>query len=73
MNFFQRYWIYIIIVLITLGVVGYFAYKKFERRLLINKIRKMKTEEQVLNDLMKKAQEERFRDNKISGLVYNME
>ena len=32
----------------------------------------MKTEEQVLNDLMKKTQTERFKENKISGLVYNI-
>ena len=32
----------------------------------------MKTEEQVLNDLMKKTQEERFKENRISGLVYNI-
>jgi hypothetical protein len=71
-NFFQRYWIYIIILLIIFGVFGYFAYKKYEKKILKNKIRKMKTEEQVLNELMKKAQTERYKENKISGLVYNI-
>ena len=71
-NFFQRYWIYIIIFLIVISVTGYFAYKKFEKELLTNKIRKMKTEEKVLNDLIKKTQTERFKENKISGLVYNI-
>ena len=32
----------------------------------------MKIEEQVLANLMKKAQVERFKENKISGLVYNI-
>ena len=32
----------------------------------------MKIQEQVLNDLMKKAQIERFKENKLSGLVYNI-
>ncbi len=72
MNFFQRYWIQIIFFLIILGIAGYFIYKKFEKKILINKIKKMKTEEQVLNDLMKKTQTERFKENKISGLVYNI-
>ncbi|MBI2629503.1 hypothetical protein HYW76_00210 [Candidatus Pacearchaeota archaeon] len=72
MNFFQRYWIHIILLLIILGIVGYFTYKRYEKKLLINKIRKMKTEERVLNDLMKKTQTERFKENKISGLVYNI-
>ena len=71
-NFFQRYWIYIIIFLIVISVTGYFAYKKFEKELLTNKIRKMKIEEQVLTNLKKKTQTERFKENKISGLVYNI-
>jgi len=71
-NFFQRYWIYIIIFLIVSSVTGYLAYKRFEKKLLVNKIRKMKTEEKVLNGLMKKTQTERFKENKISGLVYNI-
>ena len=65
--------LYIITLLIILGIISYFGYKRFEKRLLINKIRKMKTEEQVLNELMKKTQTERFKENKISGLVYNIQ
>lgn len=38
----------------------------------MKKIRKMNTEEKVLNNLMKKTQTEIFKDNKISGLVYNI-
>ena len=71
-NFFQRYWIHIIISLILLSVIGYFAYKKFEKRLIRRKIKKMKAEKEVLMRLMKKAQEERFKKNIISGLVYNI-
>ena len=32
----------------------------------------MKIEKKVLVDLMKKAQTERYKQNKISGLVYNI-
>jgi preprotein translocase subunit SecG len=71
-NFFQRYWIYIIVLLIVISVTGYFAYKRFEKELLTKKIRKMKIEEKVLDGLMKKTQTERFKENKISGLVYNI-
>ena len=35
------------------------------------KIRKMRTESKVLTDLTKRAQTERFKENKISALVYN--
>jgi len=50
----------------------YFIYKRFEKKILKNKIRKMKTEEKVLNDLMKKTQEERFKEKKISASVYKI-
>jgi len=71
-NFFQKYWVYIIIVLIFLLVTGYFAYKNFEKKLIKKKIRKMKAEKEVLMRLMKKAQTERFKKNSISELVYNI-
>jgi len=71
-NFFWRYWIQIIIFLVIVSFIGYYVYKIFEKRILQNKIKKMKIQEQVLNDLMKKAQTQRFKDNKISGLVYNI-
>ncbi|MDO8622881.1 MAG: hypothetical protein Q7R52_01440 [archaeon] len=71
-NFFQRYWVYIIISLIVLGIAGYFTYKKFEKKLLRDKINRMRAEERAINELMKKTQTERFKENKISGLVYNI-
>ena len=71
-NFFRRYGIQIIIFLVIVSFIGYYVYKIFEKRILQNKIKKMKIQEQVLNDLMKKAQTQRFKDNKISGLVYNI-
>ncbi|MBS3094116.1 hypothetical protein J4474_00470 [Candidatus Pacearchaeota archaeon] len=72
LNFFQRYWIYIILVLIVLIVLVIILYKKISRRLLIKRIAKMKAQREALNSLMKKSQEERFKENKISGLVYNI-
>jgi hypothetical protein len=71
-NFFQRYWIYIIIFLIIISVAGYFTYKKYGKKILTNKIRKIKTEEKGLNDLIKKVQTERFKENKISASVYKI-
>ena len=61
-----------IILLIIFGILGFFAYKKFEKKRLENKIRKMKAEGQALNNLMKKAQTERFKENKISASVYKI-
>ena len=71
-NFFQRYYIHIIIILILLSIAGYFIYKKFEKKIIRKKIRKMKIEEGVLMKLIKKVQEDRFKKNIISELVYNI-
>lgn len=72
MNFFQRYWLFIILVLGAFCLIGMRTYKNINLHRLKNKILKMKTEKQVLLELTKKAQIERFEKNKISGLVYNI-
>lgn len=71
-NFFQNYWHFILLFLILASAIGYFGYKKYEKIILEKKIRKMATQKKVLSDLIKKAQEERYKENKISGLVYNI-
>jgi hypothetical protein len=70
-TFIQKNWYYVLAILIILSVLVYISYKKVNKKILKGKIRKMKLESKVLVDLMKKAQTERFKENKISGLVYN--
>jgi len=72
LNFFQRYWLFIIIVVIVFSIVGYFAYKKIEIKILKNKIKKMKAEKTALSQLVINNQTERFKENKISAFVYNI-
>tara|TARA_Y100000310_G_C20275917_1_gene620210 strand:+ start:21 stop:593 length:573 start_codon:yes stop_codon:yes gene_type:complete len=71
-NFFRRYWYLIILFIFAISVIGMLAYKKINLRLLKNKIKRMRVEKQVLKGLMKKAQTERFKKNKISKLVYEI-
>ncbi|MBT4166000.1 hypothetical protein HOE04_03105 [archaeon] len=71
-QFLKKYWYLVVLILILIFVVGRFFYKKFEKKLLKKKIEKMNLEKKVLIDLMKRTQVERFRENKISGLVYNL-
>ncbi len=71
-NFFQKNWYYILAVLSVLAIFAYLSYKQVELNLLKDKIKKMKAEKIALNSLMKKAQIERFKENKISGLTYNL-
>ena len=71
-NIFQRYWYWVLIFLIFFSISGVYSYKKINLKLLKNKIKKMKVEKQSLIVLMKKVQTERFKENKISDLVYNI-
>jgi hypothetical protein len=71
-NFFQRYWLSLLVGLLIFLWAGNIIRKIFSKRLVERKIKRMKTEQGVLNSLIKKAQRERFNENKISGLVYNI-
>jgi hypothetical protein len=71
-NFFQKYWIHILIFLVLMAVVGYFFTRRMRKKELENKIKNMKAEKNAVVDLMKKTQVERFNENTISGLVYSI-
>jgi hypothetical protein len=71
-NFIQRYWSVLLIIILVLTIAIFFFYKRINVYLLKKKIKKMKVEKDALQDLMKKAQFERFKENKISGIVYNI-
>jgi hypothetical protein len=72
LNFIQKYWIEIIIFLVIFIFIFNYFYKKAKKRALQKKIDKIKAEKGVLEELMKKNQEDRFKKNSISGLVYNI-
>jgi len=71
-NFIQRYWHYVLVFLILLSIIGFFFYKKISKEILKKKIKKLKVEKETLLNLMKKTQEERFKEQKISGIIYNI-
>jgi hypothetical protein len=68
---FQRYWLPVLLFLISSSLIGFFSYRKINKTILRNKINQLRTQERVLMDLMKRIQKERFEENKISGFVYN--
>ena len=72
LSFIRRNWIYILGFLILFSFIFYFSYSKMNKSLLEKKIKKLKKEQIVLHNLIKKAQEDRFKKNEISGLVYNI-
>lgn len=71
-SYIQRNLVPITIILIVLAIMFTLAYKKIKKALLKNKIRKMRAERTVLTKLIKQAQIDRFKQNKISGLTYNI-
>ncbi|MCH8945758.1 MAG: hypothetical protein IIA85_02455 [Nanoarchaeota archaeon] len=71
-NFVQRTWYFILLFLIFFGTLGYLSYQRIGKRNLKRKIEKMRLESKVILNLMKETQIERFKENKISGLVYNI-
>lgn len=71
-NFFLRYIYWIIFTIVLLAIFGYFLTKYIQLRLLKKQISKLESEEKVLDGLMRKTQTERYKENKISGLIYNI-
>ena len=55
-----------------LGTSGFFSIKAINLQRLQKKVRKLKVEHNVLNDLIKDAQTKRFKEGKMSALVYNI-
>jgi len=71
-NFVQRNWEFILLFLIILGAVGYVFQKRISKRNLEKKIEKMKLGKGFILGLIKKIQIERFKQNKLSKVVYDL-
>lgn len=71
-NFFQRYKYYIAAVLAILLFLIYSFSKRMSLNRLKKKINHYKIEQKAVGNLIRDTQNERFKKNKISGLVYNI-
>jgi hypothetical protein len=71
-NNLKRNWVGVLIFLVTLGLIVYVFYKNVSHRKLGQKIEKMKLEKRAIFELIKKLQQERFKENKISDFVYKI-
>jgi hypothetical protein len=58
--------------LFFLGFLGYFGYRRISLNRLRKRIRELAARKKVLRTLMKKNQIERFKENKVSDLLYNI-
>jgi hypothetical protein len=72
LNFFQKYWaLILVVVLFSIPLIRFFL-RKITKRKTENQIKKMKTEFKVLENLIIQTQKQRFKQNSISGVVYNI-
>jgi hypothetical protein len=71
-SFFYRYWLQLIIFLVVVFVVYLISYKIFKKKRIKKNMIKKQIQLVALKNLMIKTQEERFKKNKISGLVYSI-
>jgi hypothetical protein len=71
-TFFETYWQYILLSLLLLAVIGYWVSRRIAKASLEKAILRMKSEETATKELIVKTQEERYKSNKISGMVYNI-
>jgi len=71
-KYWEKYWYVMIVVLALISITIFFIYRKITEELLKRKIKKMKHKKSVLTDLMKKAQEDRFKKKKIPSITYNI-
>jgi len=65
-NFFVRYWWQIILFLAILAAISFPATKMIRKKLSKNKLENLRLEQDVINDMIKKAQKECFVDKTIS-------
>lgn len=71
-NFIQRYWMHLIIFVAIFAWILTILIKQYNRRHLSDSIKNLKIERDSLTGLMKKAQSERYKENKISEWVYGI-
>jgi hypothetical protein len=71
-GFVQRNWYFILLFGMILGVVMFLTYKNINSRVLKNDIQKMKSKRSAILRLIKKLQQERFKENKIPEVVYDV-
>lgn len=71
-GFILNYWPYLLIILIIILIIIYNLNKKIKIIKYKKKLEHLIIEKKVLKDLIKKAQEDRYKKKKLSELVYNI-
>lgn len=71
-NFFEKYWLELVLVVVLIGAAGSVGWRHHQAVLLRRKVKGMRTEKRSLIELMKKAQENRFKKQTIPDSLYKV-
>lgn len=71
-GFIEKNWRELLIAVIVLAVAGYIGWKKYRKKRIRNKLKKLKIEQETLIKLMKKAQTDMFKEAKLSRAIFNI-
>jgi hypothetical protein len=71
-SFFVKNWYKLVILIGVIGIVFTFSWRKIRRKIIKNKIKKLKVEEVSLIMLIKNIQKARYQDKTLPASVYNI-
>lgn len=71
LGFIKDYWMHLSIALMLLAGTGLLLRKEFSIKAIANRLKVLEKEESTLNDLIKRAQEEYFKDRLMSDRLYS--
>jgi len=71
-SFIQKNWKELIILLVIILVITGIALKKYKKKILKNKLKRLYAEEKALMKLIKKTQKDRFHKEKLSRYIYHI-
>jgi hypothetical protein len=71
-SFFVKNWYKLIILIGVIGIIFTIGWRKIRKKIIKNKIKKLKAEEVSLVNLIKKIQKARYQDKTLPASVYNI-
>jgi len=71
-DFIKENGVYFLGGILIIIIITIFTLRRLRKRRILNRIIKLTAEEKAIKELEKRTQIERYKENKISGLVYNI-
>lgn len=71
-GFFTKYWLYILLIIIFIIIISPYVYRYYIIKKSKTKLNNLKLELKILNNLLKKTQEDAFKTRKLSMSTYKI-